>query len=89
MEKCIDNWACFARNVETQLTNMDESYSDNYIGTIRSQITNLRDKLTLIEELDFDEKIVCFLQINKIANELKTMAHFANSKTEQIELEPA
>jgi len=77
MENSIEDWTRFAKHVENQLVGMDGCFSDSYLGSIKLLIKKLRDKVTLIDQLGLDEKLICFLQINKIGSELKTTAHFA------------
>jgi len=82
MENDIQGWLKFVVAVENNLALLDKKLlAKSYLGKITRLIDEIRTDASLIHELGMVEKQESYIRMNKLGNELRTMAYFAEKQS--------
>ena len=78
MENDINSWLIFADKVEDNLRVIEkETLAESYLSKIFNLVYDIRTEAKLIGHLSLVRKQEAYIRINKLGNELRNTAYFA------------
>ena len=78
MENDINSWLIFADKVEDNLRVIEkETLAESYLSKIFNLVYDIRTEAKLIDHLSLVRKQEAYIRINKLGNELRNTAYFA------------
>ena len=78
MENDINSWLIFADKVEDNLRVIEkETLAESYLSKIFNLVDDIRTEAIFIDHLSLVRKQEAYIRINKLGNELRNTAYFA------------